>query len=147
MFGIVVDFEFVVYCMVQWVFWQYVFYGDFDYVFGVGGQQIMQVGGFEVVDVVCEMVVLFVVQFGIGDGYFLCVDYDDVIVGVYVWGEFWFVFVVQVVCNFGGQMIECFVCGVDYELVVFDVFWFGVECFYFGIFVGCFGGGDGNWVK
>lgn len=130
MFSVGVDFEFVVYLVIQWVFWQYVFDGDFDYVFWVVFQCLGQGFGFQVVDVIGEMVIYFVLQFFVGDGNFFCIDDDQVVVGINVWGVDWFVFVMQMVGQFGGEMVQGFVFGVDEVLVVLDGFVFGSESVY-----------------
>lgn len=70
--------------------------------------------------------------------YLFGVDDDDVVVGVNVWSVFRFVFVMQVVGNFGCQMIQGLVGSVDDELVVLYSFWFCGIGFYLLQFQGLF---------
>lgn len=98
--------------------------------FWVVFQCLGQSFGFQVVDVVSEVVVQFVLQFVVGDGNFFCIDDNQVIIGINVRGVNWFVFVVQMVGQFGGQMVKCFVGSVDEILVVLDGFGFCSESVY-----------------
>lgn len=98
----------------QWIVWYYVLDSFFQNVFwemvfydGVCGVF------FDVVWVVGVLVVFFVVVFMVGQYYFVGINDDDVVIGVDVGCVGWQMFVVQMVGDVGGQMVDDYVFCVD----------------------------------
>lgn len=89
-----------------------------------------EVGFVDIVWIIGVVIVFFIFGFIIGYGEFFDISNDDKIVGINVWSVDSFVFVMQVVGNFGSEVVEYFVCGVYYKLFVFYFMWFGGKCFY-----------------
>src|SRR5688572_3268664 len=67
------------------------------------------------------MVVLFLLGFAAGNLDFGRVDYDDVVTGVHVGGEYWLVLSTDYASNLGGKPAQNLALGVHYIPVMLDV--------------------------
>jgi len=113
-FGTLENLELLEHLPTQGVLRKHTLDGLFQDAFGLQGQQLFKIDGFQVADVTGVVVVHLVLKLSSRDVDFLGVDYNDVVAGVHVGSKDRLMLAAQTVRYLGSQATERLVSGVDH---------------------------------